>query len=151
MSDTCIKHIEQAWKMKTELSNDLFNEGKFENSLSGYQEALCRAEVLNNNLPEAKRTGIPVIQIFAISCNNMAFTYENIGMIYEGEKMLKRVIYFLLLPSNSKFISNAEIQNELKRAMLNYTEFAERNNIEIKDTQKVFSDIEEQFKTYETI
>jgi len=151
MSDTCIKHIEQAWKLKTQLSNDLFNEGKFENSLSGYQEALCRAEVLNNNLPEAKRTGIPVIQIFAISCNNIAYTYENIGMLENGEKMLKRVIYFLLLQSNNKFISTAEIQNELKRAMINYTEFANRNSIEIENTQKVFSDIEEQFKTYENI
>ncbi|MGO3182453.1 MAG: tetratricopeptide repeat protein [Aequorivita sp.] len=151
MSDTCIKHIEQAWKLKTQLSNDLFNEGKFENSLSGYQEALCRAEVLNNNLVQAKGIGIPVIQIFAISCNNMAYTYEKIGMIENGEKMLKRVIYFLLLQSNSKSLSSAEIQNELKRAMLNYTEFANRNSIEIENTQKVFSDIQEQFKTYETI
>lgn len=151
MSDTCIKHIEQAWRLKTELSNDLFNKGKFENSLSGYQEALCRAEVLNNNLLEAKRTGIPVIQIFAISCNNIAYTYENIGMIVEGEKMLKRVIYFLLLQSNNKSLNSAEIQNELKRAMLNYTEFANRNSIEIENTQKVFSDIQEQFITYETI
>lgn len=73
MSDTCIKHIEQAWKLKTELSNDLYNKGKFENPLSSYQEALCRAEVLNNNFVEAKRTGIPVIQIFAISCNNSLY------------------------------------------------------------------------------
>lgn len=151
MSDTCIKHIEPAWKLKTELSNDLFNDGKFENSLSGYQEALCRAEVLNDNLLEAKRTGVPVIQIIAISCNNMAYTYENLGMIKEGEKMLKRVIYFLLLQSNNNSINTEEIQNELKRAMLNYTEFANRNGIEIKNTQKVFSDIQEQFKTYETI
>lgn len=151
MSDTCIKHIEQAWKVKTELSNDLFNQGKYEHSLSGYQEALCRAEVLNNNLPKAKRIGIPVIQIFAISCNNIAYTYENIGLIEEGEKMLKRVIYFLLLQSNNKSLNPAEIQNELKGAMFNYTEFAKRNGIDIKNAQKVFTEIQEQFITYETI
>ena len=151
MSDTCIKHIEEAWKLKTELSNDLFNEGKFENSLNGYEEAICRAEVLNNNLIEAERIGIPVIQIFAISCNNMAYTYEKMGNCEEGEKMLKRVIYFLLLQSNNKALNTKEIQNELKRAMLNYTEFANRNDIEIKNTEKVFTDIQEQFKAYEII
>lgn len=151
MSNTCLKHIEQAWKTKTDLSNDLFNKGNFQNSLYGYQEALCRAEILITNLTQAKRTEIPVIQIFAISCNNIAFTYENLARIDEGEKMLKRVIYFLLLQSNNKSINPLEIQNELKRAMLNYTEFASRNNIEIKNTQKVFTDIKKQFEVYETI
>ncbi len=151
MSDTCIKHIEEAWRLKTTDANDLFNQGKFEDSLNGYEEALYRAEVLNNNLIEAKKTGTPVIQIFAISCNNIAFTHEKMGRSEEGEKMLKRVIYYLLLHSNNKELDIKEIQNELKRAMLNYTEFADRNSIEIKNTEKVFSDIQEQFETHEII
>lgn len=142
---------EEAWKLKTKSANVLFKAGRFEDSLNGYEEALCRAEVLNNNLIEAKETGIPVIQIFAISCNNIAFTYEKMGRSKAGEKMLKRVIYYLLFQSNNKAIDTTEIQSELKRAMLNFTEFAERNGIGIKNTEKVFSDIQEQFDAYETI
>lgn len=103
---------EESWKLKTDLSNDLFNEGKFENSLN---------------------------------------VYEKMGNSEEGEKMLKRVIYFLLLQSNNMALNTSKIHSELKRAILNYTEFASRNGIEIKNTEKVFQDIQEQFEEYETI
>lgn len=141
--------IHEDWKIKTETSNHLFDEGTFEYSLSGYQEALSLAELLNNSLIEAKRAGIPVVQIFIISCNNIAFTYEKMDKNIEGQKMLKRAIYFLLLQSNNKSLSITEIQSELKKAMLNYTEFVDRNDIEIKDIEKVFADIQEQFEVYE--
>lgn len=142
---------EEAWKLKTETANDLFNEARFDDALNGYEEALCRAEVLNNNLIEAKRIGIPVVQIFSISCNNIAFTYEKMGKTEEGEKMLKRVIYFLLLQTNNKVLNTTEIQSELKRTMLNYTEFADRNTMEIKNAERVFADIQGQFEAYVTI
>lgn len=145
MSDTCLQHIEEAWKLKTNASNKKFNDGNYEESLQGYEEALCRAEVLNNHLKEVVKAGIPFMQIFAISCNNIAFTYEKIGLVDKGEKMLKRVVYYLIHISKAATLDAKEVQNELTRAILNYTKYASRNDMQIGNAKKVFKDIKEEF------
>lgn len=143
MSDKCIKHIEEAWKLKTEFANQLFDDGAYQESILPYEEALYRAEVLNNNMKKAIETGIPYLQIYAISCNNIAFTYEKMADVEKGEKMLKRVLFYLLLKIEQGDSHNPEIQSELKRAMLTYSEYAERNQLAIEDVVKVFADIQE--------
>ena len=40
MSDTCVNHIENYWKILTEEANESFNEGNYEVALSGYLNAL---------------------------------------------------------------------------------------------------------------
>ena len=143
MSEKCIQHIEEAWKLKTEFANLLFDDGEYEESIHAYEDALYRAEVLNNNMKKAIETGIPYLQIYAISCNNIAFTYEKMGLVDKGEEMLKRVLFYLLLKSEKSNSHNPEIQSELKRAMLTYSEYAERNKLAIEDVIKVFADIQE--------
>lgn len=113
---------------------------------SGYEEALCRAEVLNQHLKKAMIIGIPFIQIFAISCNNIAFTYEKMGLSQKGEKMLQRVVYFLVFQHEKTEHNSREIQSELKRAMLNYNEFANRNTLDVDNVKLVFKDIQKQLK-----
>lgn len=144
MSDTCLKHVEQAWKLKTEKSNELFMDQRFEESLAGYEEALFRAELLNNYHRETIRLGIPLLQIFAISCNNIVFTCEEMGLLNKGEKMLRRVIYFLLFHLKKIGANGDEIQCELKMAMMNYRSYTTRNRISVKTTKKVFMDIQDQ-------
>lgn len=139
-----VLHTEKVWKSETECANALFKKDKFINSLEGYKVALAKSEILNNDMANAKNSGIPIAQIFTISCNNLAFNYEKLEKIKSAEKMLKRAIYFLLLQSNNKLLDQQEIQLELKKAMFNYTDFADRHNIEIQNTQKVFADIREQ-------
>lgn len=139
-------HVEEAWKSRTNASNALFNCGKFEESLIGYEQALSRAEVLNNYMEAAIRVGIPSIQTFVISCNNLAFTHEKMGQFDKGSKMLKRAIYFLMIKSKNSYLNGNEIQAELKRAMLNYLDYAERNALEINDVDKVFLDLQEQLE-----
>lgn len=146
MSGTCIRHIEKVWKLKTEASNKLFRKRKFEKSLSGYEEALCRAEVLNSHYKDAVGTESPFLQIFVISCNNMAFTYEKIDLLDEGETMLKRVIYYLLIQIKNEQLPIEMVQSELKRAMLNYSQYADRNEMEVKKAEKVFADIAKGFE-----
>lgn len=146
MSETCIRHIEKAWQLKTEASNKLFRKRKFEKSLSGYEEALCRAEVLNSHYKDAVETEIPFLQIFAISCNNIAYTYENMGLLEEGEIMLKRVIYYLLIQIKNEQLHTEMVGSELKRAMLNYSQYANRNGMEVKKAEKVFADIAKGFE-----
>lgn len=146
-----LKHVEAAWKSRTTASNALYNESKFEESLVGYEQALARAEILNNYMEAAIVFGIPAIQTFVISCNNIAFTYEKLEQIEKGAAMLKRAIYFLLIKSKNTRLNADEIQRELKRALLNYLDYAERNAMALNDVDKVFTDIQEELHTNKAI
>jgi hypothetical protein len=143
MCESLLKHIENHWKAKTEVSNALFIKGDYEQSLNGYREALDHAKVLNTYTKEATRLNIPFVQLFAISCNNIAFTYEEMKMKKKGSKMLKRVIYFSLTLCGNSMVNSDEIQSGLKIAMLNYTDYAERNRLQTQDITKVREDVEE--------
>lgn len=143
MCETRLKHIENDWKAKTDASNTLFNKGDYEQSLNGYRDALDRAKILNNHKEEAILLNIPFVQLFAISCNNIAYTYEEMQMKKKGGEMLKRVIYFLLTLVESSSVNQNEIQSELKRAMLNYTDYAKRNGLQTQNLIKVREDIKE--------
>ena len=141
MSDSQIRHIEESWKEKTDSANQLFNKSRFKEALTGYEAALLNAEVLNDHKPEATRLGIPFMQIFAISCNNMAFTYEEMGEVGSGKKLLERVIHYFLFLSREDRADDAALQNELKRAFLTYKDFSGRHGLELPDQQKVFDSI----------
>jgi hypothetical protein len=145
MSESCIQHVECVWKEKTNSANQFFNKGNFKKALIVYEEALFRAEVLCNNRLKTVNLSVPYKQIFAISCNNIAFTYEGIGEIKKGEKMLQRVIYYFLFLTKESQEDNSIIQNELKRALFTYTDFADRNNLEAKNYHKILQNIQEDF------
>lgn len=127
MSDTCITHIEDHWKALTEVSNDFFEKGDFENALSGYKNALYRAEVLNNHFSDCLDLEIPFIQVYIISCSNLANTYDELGQQDEGAKVLLRAVHYLLHLSGMEGIDQEEIHRELKRAVLNLLSFTEKN------------------------
>ncbi|WP_422090736.1 tetratricopeptide repeat protein [Tenacibaculum ovolyticum] len=144
MSDTCMNHIEKHWKALTISSNEFFNKGNFEKALSGYKDALYRAEVLNNNILDCIRLKTPFVQVYIISCNNLANTYDELGNKEEAENLLKRVVYYLLhLAANKKFNID-ELQLELKRATLAYVNFIEKNNIVKSKQEKLFTVLKEQ-------
>lgn len=144
MSDTCMDHIERYWQSLTVSNNEHFNKGNFEKALSGYKDALYRAEVLNNNIPDCIRLKIPFIQVYIISCNNLANTYEELGKLEEAENMLKRTVYYLLHLSGNKALNPDEIQSELKRATLAYVRFAEKNNTGKEKQEQLFRTLKEQ-------
>jgi tetratricopeptide (TPR) repeat protein len=144
MSDTCMNHIEKHWQALTVSSNELFNKGNFEKALSGYKDALYRAEVLNNNISDCIRLIIPFVQVYIISCNNLANTYEELGKKEEAENLLKRVVYYLLHLAANKELNIDELQSELKRATLAYVQFTEKNNIVKSKQEKLFTVLKEQ-------
>ncbi len=136
--------IERHWQALTVSSNELFNKGDFEKALSGYKNALYRAEVLNNNISECIRLKTPFVQVYIISCNNLANTYEELGNKEDAENLLKRVVYYLLHLTANKELNIDELQSELKRATLAYVNFLEKNDI-VKSTQeKLFTVLKEQ-------
>ncbi|MGS2762785.1 tetratricopeptide repeat protein [Sinomicrobium sp. M5D2P9] len=129
MSEPCLNHIENYWKTKTNTSNKLFRKGQFEEALVGYKDALYRAEVLNHNLSACIRHHVPFIQVYIISCNNIAYTHVELKQEEQAEIMFRRVIYYLLhlLHKQHPDIKTEEIQNELKRAAITYTDFVTEN------------------------
>ncbi|MDK7674894.1 tetratricopeptide repeat protein [Weeksella virosa] len=144
MSDACMNHIEKYWQALTVANNELFNKGDFEKALSGYKDALYRAEVLNNHIKDCVRLKIPFIQVYIISSNNLANTYEELGKLEEAENMLKRTVYYLLHLSGNKELNLNEIQSELKRAALTYVRFAEKNNSGKTKQEQLFWILKEQ-------
>lgn len=144
MSDSCMNHIEKYWQELTVSTNELFNKGDFKNALSPYKKALYRAEVLNNNISGCIRLKIPFIQVYVISCNNLANTYEELGNLEEAENMLKRSIYYLLQLVNNKNLNKLEIQSELKRATLAYMRFVEKTGTGKIKQEQIFKNLKEQ-------
>ncbi|QSB29272.1 tetratricopeptide repeat protein [Flavobacterium sp. CLA17] len=146
MNDSCIQHIENHWKSLTVSNNEFFNQGHFEKALSGYKDALYRAEILNNNVEDCLRLKIPFIQVYIISCNNLANTYEDLGKKEEAENMLKRVVYYLLHLAVNPLVKPDELQSELRMATLAYIRFAEKTHTKKDKQEQLFKVLKEQLK-----
>lgn len=133
-----MNHIERYWQELTASTNELFNKGDFKKALIGYENALYRAEVLNNNISDCIRMKIPFLQVYIISCNNVAYTYEELGKQDEAENMLKRTVYYLLHLMNNSELNTNEIQSELKRATVAHAQYVEKkSNGTVKQEQLV--------------
>ncbi|MCD8449744.1 tetratricopeptide repeat protein [Tenacibaculum dicentrarchi] len=123
MSNTCITRIENYWKIKTKNANELFNQGNYNEALTYYTDALYRAEVLTKNTENCDNVGIPFVQVYMISCNNIANTYKELGKPKQAIKILKNSVYYLLYLVENNQNSIPRIQSELRRATLNYFNF----------------------------
>ncbi|WP_106790850.1 hypothetical protein [Aquimarina sp. Aq78] len=144
MSELCTNQIENYWKAKITTSNILFNKGKLDQALLGYKDALYRAEILNINQSDCIRDNIPFIQIYIISCNNIANTYKELKQYEEAENTLKRVVYYLLHLSSNNDLNINEIKAELKRATIAYVNFVKENGGDRKQQETLFTVLREQ-------
>ncbi|MDY8136619.1 tetratricopeptide repeat protein [Aquimarina sp. 2201CG5-10] len=146
MSEICINHIENYWKAKTTTSNVLFNKGQFKEALLGYKNALYRAEILNMNQSDCIRNNTPFMQIYIISCNNIANTYKELNLFEETENTLKRIVYYLLYLSHNNDLNIAEVRTELKRATTTYVNFIKENQKDKKQQETLFTVLKERLK-----
>lgn len=151
MGEQCMRHIEDYWKTLTVSANELFNSGNLEQALLSYKDALYRAEVLNNNMEDCLRFQIPFIQVYIISCNNLANTHEELGQTQEAENMLKRAVYYLLHLTGNKELDMDEIQSELKRAAIAYVHFVEKTNSGKIKQEQFFQTLKEQLAEKKSI
>jgi len=134
MADQWLISIENEWKIRTKSANEEFNNNLYINALSIYQEVLIYANRLNENASHCEELEIPFVQVFIISCNNIAYTHEECGELKEAEKLLKRPIYFvnhLMSSSTLAQIERFHLASELKRTVLAYSLFCQRINIKI--------------------
>ncbi|WP_108868787.1 tetratricopeptide repeat protein [Aquimarina aquimarini] len=141
MSELCITHIENYWKTKTKESNVLFDQRRYEEALSGYKDALYRAEVLNTYQSDCIRDNVPFIQIYVISCNNMVNTYEELNSDKEAEKILKRLVCYLLCLTDNDTLNHHETKVELKKAIVTYINFVHKNGGDKKELETLFNTV----------
>ena len=133
---------------KKQLLPTNFNQGKLNDVLNGYTEALIRAETLNSNEEDALLADIPFVQVFIISCNNMANTYEELGQLEKAEKMLCKSVYFVVYLLNHYSDERAEslhLENELKRTVLAYTNFCQQKKRKIDE---VVQEVKEKYVSH---
>lgn len=140
MANSDLRAIERYWQTLTLSSNLLYNADKFEEALLSYQCALASVELLNNHLTDCIYLEVPVIQVYIISCNNLANTYIALGDFEQADRMLKRMLYYLLHLVVHAQLDQNEIQSELKRATSAYQQFAEKTNME-KPKRALFFDL----------
>jgi len=140
MANSDLRAIERYWQTLTLSSNLLYNANKFEEALLSYQCSLASAELLNNHLTDCIYLEVPVMQVYIISCNNLANTYIALGDFEQADRMLKRVLYYLLHLVVHVQLDQNEIQSELKRATSAYQQFAEKTNME-KHKRALFFDL----------
>ena len=147
MSSLSLKEVETAWKEKTNAANLLFNESQFKEALEVYKDALNLSEIINKNKDEARKQQIPFVQVYIISCNNYASTCKELNLPEKGEILLKRVIYFLLHLIEENEGDLKELHQELKRAMIAYSEYIASCDLDISLQEQVFADIQQALKT----
>lgn len=133
-----MRHIEFAWKEKTNVANLLFQLHNFEEASRVYKEALYRAEVLSSYKTLAEKLSIPFVQVFTTSCTNLALAHEKLCEIDEGKKMLERVVLYLLCLLAQRCSHKSSIESQLKIALLNYSDFAQKHHLHVAEEKAVF-------------
>ncbi|TPN81230.1 tetratricopeptide repeat protein [Aquimarina algicola] len=140
--ENIIYKTERLWKTITVDANTLFEQHKFKEALNNYKNALRQAEILNNYKSECIQGKIPFIQLYIISCNNIAYTYIELKLLEKAGDMFKRTIYYLLYLLD---YDCAGIERELKRAVATYLDYSVKYEKDDDSQNKILSDIKEHF------
>ena len=146
MSTQGLISLENTWKTHTNAGNNQFRNGCFMKALLFYEKALEIAKLINRHKEKCKQASIPFIQVFIISFNNMANTYEELGKPERTEKLLKRVVYFLLTLSEQGLVSNEVLHNEMRLSMINFSDYAKKKGLNQKETEKLLLNIKNDLK-----
>lgn len=123
MSELCLRRVENFWKKKTEKSNTYFDNEQYNTALEGYQEALLRAEILLVYRNDAMALKIPFLQIYIISCNNLAEAYEKLKLPTKGVQVLEKVLHQLLFLFKEGEIDAIVFNKEMAKAIVNFKRY----------------------------
>lgn len=142
MSTSDLLSIENEWKEITVVGNSYF-EAQNKIALLKYLRAFSIAEKLVTHSAACKKCNIPNIQIYLISCNNIAETYCQLKKWEQADKMYRRAIFYLLFINESAINQKdtEEISKSLFRQVLLYKEFTTKSN-ELFNYQIVFDAFE---------
>ena len=127
MSDKCLCHIHNYWQEITKISNASFFKEDYNQAIVGYQQALYRAQVLKNYPTRCKELNIPLLQIYVISYNNLAFCYKELNQVEKAQNYLTYVVCYLLYLRSKCLLDAKSFSYELQKAVLTYLEFLQDN------------------------
>lgn len=114
---------EDLWKDLISSANSLFESKDWSAALLGYKAALVQAESLNKMQLACEEEAIPFVQIYIISCMNLSNTYEEMGDFESAERLLRRIVYYLIHLLEERSFCTTTILFELQRATLTLLRF----------------------------
>ncbi|MFD1629709.1 tetratricopeptide repeat protein [Pseudopedobacter beijingensis] len=142
---------EKHWEEITLLANQLFDRGDYEKALLDYKRALKLVEKLNEDVQNCLRLKIPFMQMYIISCNNLAYTYEELGQLDKATGMFKRAVYYLLHLQEEEHLNKNELYTAQRRAVLTYTDFIDKNNIQKQEKMQLLEQLKLEASKTESI
>lgn len=131
MTKHCIQYVENKWKSETNQANELFNQNHFKKAEKHYKLALIQSELLIRNKTTCKDCGIPIHDIFAISCNNLCVVYEELKDLDNEEKYYNLHFFYMLLQlrlHKNRAETNQSLERNLNRISTLYISFLKRIN-----------------------
>lgn len=131
MTKFCIQYIENKWKAETNQANELFNNQRFKKAEKHYKLALIQAELLLRNKAICKTCGIPIHDIFAISCNNLCVVYAELKQTDKEEKYYNLHFFYMLLQlrlNKSRAEVDLNLERSLNKISMLYIHFLKRVN-----------------------
>lgn len=114
---------EDLWKGLISSANSLFESKDWSAALLGYKAALVQAESLNKMQLACEKEAIPFVQIYIISCMNLSNTYEELGDFESAERLLRRIVYYLIHLLEERSFCTTTLLFELQRATLTLLRF----------------------------
>lgn len=131
MTKHCIQYVENKWKSETNQANELFNKNHFKKAEKHYKLALVQAELLIRNKTTCKTCGIPIHDIFAISCNNLCVVYEELKQADKEEKYYNLHFFYMLFQlrlNQNRAEANLNLERSLNKISMLYISFLKRAN-----------------------
>ncbi|NSL91214.1 tetratricopeptide repeat protein [Chitinophaga solisilvae] len=121
---------EAAWKQQTEEGNRLYHLNRYRESISYYYNALEIAEELLTDIDYAYlKTGVPVIDIYIISCNNIAGTYWDLQEPDSSEAYYLKPIQMIEALTQDMQLSRClrvKASHHLIRVTVSYLDFCKK-------------------------
>lgn len=123
---------ETIWKTHTEEGNTLFSEGEYSNALEQYMQALEIATALLDAHAYLD-TGIPVVPLYVISCNNLGNTHWEIGDLEKADFYFLRPLYTLKTITQNPTMRHTiryRALREVTRITITYLDFCRKTGRE---------------------
>lgn len=118
MSNSCIQTAHKHWQKLTLQANSLFNNKDYEEALVLYKRTLYHAEMLEKYGAQCIELEIPFVQMYVISCNNLANTCEELQQYNDSVQYLQRSLKYLIRLSGNKDLDREEIRQEAHKAAI---------------------------------
>ncbi|MCW3464530.1 tetratricopeptide repeat protein [Chitinophaga nivalis] len=122
---------EDTWKTHTDAGNRLCQLHRYPEGIPYYEQALATAETLLTEIDTVYQVAeIPVIELYIISCNNIAYCYWELNDLESSESYFLQSLEKMEALSKSKQVSQYvqhKALRELTRVAVAYLDFCKKS------------------------